>query len=69
VGIGRKDEETKDKTPWKFQIPSTKFQINSNEPNSKLQTKLFRSLEIGIWKLFGICNLEFSINSLRHICS
>ena len=58
----------------KHQIPSTEYQISSNEPNSKFQTPSpfrsppggerwgeGRSLEIGIWNLFGICNLEFGI--------
>jgi hypothetical protein len=44
----------------KFQAPSTKFQTNTNDQNSKFQTILvIRSLEFGIYLGFGICDLEF----------
>jgi hypothetical protein len=46
----------------KHQIPNTKFQIISNLLNSKLQTKSFWSFGIGVWELFGICNLGFGIS-------
>jgi len=45
----------------KHQVPSTKLQIISNYQNSKFQTKSFWSLDIGIWNLFGICDLDFGI--------
>ena len=61
MGIGGKNEEAKSKTLGKFQIPSAKFQINLNGPNSKLQAESFWSFDIGAWKLFGIWDLEFGI--------
>ena len=61
MGIGGKDEKAKDQPVGKFQIPSTKFQINHNYPNSKLETELFWSFGIGAWNLFEICNLEIGI--------
>lgn len=39
-------------------MTSTKYQINPNEPNSKLQIRLDR-LTSGILNLFGICDLGF----------
>jgi hypothetical protein len=52
----------------KFQITSTKFQINSkfqlpNDPNEENPIILERAfvLEIGIWILFVIWNLELGI--------
>jgi hypothetical protein len=43
-------------------MTSTKFQIISNVPNSKFETKKwFWSLGIGILELFGIWNLGFGI--------
>jgi hypothetical protein len=29
--------------------------------SQKFQTESFRSFEIGVWNLFGICDLEFDI--------
>jgi len=46
----------------KHQIPSTKFQIDSNGRNSKFETGLSGSLDIGFWDLFGIWDLEFGIS-------
>jgi len=50
----------------KHQIPSTKFQANSNYQISKFQTRTFWSLEIGIWNLFGIWNLGLGIWDEKH---
>ncbi|MFQ6049486.1 MAG: hypothetical protein ACE5J0_00360 [Candidatus Paceibacterales bacterium] len=40
----------------KFQAPSTKFQISSNDQNLNSQNSFGHSV-IGIWNLFGIWNL------------
>jgi hypothetical protein len=45
----------------KRQIPSTKFQINSNGRNSKSSSKFFGSFGFGVWDLFEIWSLEFGI--------
>jgi hypothetical protein len=43
-------------------MTSTKLQINSNEQNSKFQTKSFWSFGIGAWNLgFGIWDLNFCV--------
>lgn len=49
----------------KFQAPNTKFQINSNNQNSKYQTnKLIWIWKIGIWKLFGNWKLGIGISNV-----
>ena len=45
----------------KHQNPSTKFQINFNDVNSKFQTASFGSMRVGFCNLFGIWDLEFGI--------
>jgi len=50
----------------KHQNPSTKFQINSNDVNSKFQTASFESLRVGFYNLFGIWDLEFGIWDAKH---
>ena len=44
---------------WKHQIPSTKFQINPNYPNSKQILFGHLKLEFGVYLGFGICDLGF----------
>jgi hypothetical protein len=44
---------------WKHQIPSTKFQINSNHPNPKQNLFGHLKLEFGSYLGFGICDLGF----------
>jgi hypothetical protein len=46
---------------WKLEIPSTKFQISSNVQNTKFPNKKAWNLDIRIWKLFGIWNLDIGI--------
>ena len=45
----------------KHQNPSTNFQINSNDGNSKFQRASLESLRVGICNLFGIWDLGFEI--------
>jgi hypothetical protein len=44
---------------WKHQIPSTKFQIISNHPNSEQDIFGHLKLEFGAYLGFGICDLGF----------
>jgi hypothetical protein len=44
---------------WKYQVPSTKFQINPNHPNSKQNLFGNLKLEFGAYFGFGICDLGF----------
>jgi hypothetical protein len=60
-GIMNEEHGAKRIAIWKHQIPSTKYQISSNDQNSKIQTKSFRSFGFEVWNLFGICNLGFGI--------
>ena len=53
--------------PIKFQISNLKFQINSNDQNSKSQT--FDYWEIGIWILFVICHLVLGIFWIKELRS
>ncbi len=50
----------------KHQNPNTKFQINSNDGNSKFQAASFESLKVGICNLFGVWNLGFETWDARH---
>jgi hypothetical protein len=44
---------------WKYQVPSAKFQINPNDPNSKQNLFGNLKLEFGAYLGFGICDLGF----------
>jgi hypothetical protein len=49
-------------------MTSTKYQINSNDQNSKSQK--FWSFEIGVWSLFEVWNLRFGIlNAIPTLCA
>jgi hypothetical protein len=48
-------------TGRKIKAPNSKHQIPNKFQCSTFKTKLSWSFEIGIWKLFGICNLEIGI--------
>jgi hypothetical protein len=43
------------------EIPNSRFQIPNKFKNSKNKFKTILDLELGIWCLFGIWNLEFGI--------
>jgi hypothetical protein len=44
---------------WKLQIPNTKYQINSNVPNSNIKAIIV--LVIENWDLRFVWNLEFGV--------
>jgi hypothetical protein len=46
---------------WKLEIPSTKLQISANVQNTKIPNEKVLDLDIGIWILFGIWNLDIGI--------
>ena len=45
----------------KLQIPSTKSQVSTNVQNTKFPNEKVLNLDIGIWKLFGIWDLDIEI--------
>jgi hypothetical protein len=50
----------------KHQIPNSKYQINSNVPNSNSKNKWFGSLGIGICLGFGILNHNTPSRGIKH---